>query len=167
MESWRTALLPKYFRNGIILLLVKKSSTTSLNHCYRKLNYVNHYVKTCESFQRQLQLLAAPHRHRRFLCGKLFVSAINLISLHVIGWVLPLSREIWSQMRWSNFEKGFLTCRWVTFLLEPVHSSENEYTGLTNRRIDLTRVKLTKGGRVSKNITKVMNKPSYSVCYVH
>ena len=25
-------------------------------------------------------------------------------------------------------------------------------------------VKLTKGGRVSKNITKVMNKPSYSIC---
>ena len=28
----------------------------------------------------------------------------------------------------------------------------------------LHRVKLTKGGRVSKNITKNMNKPSYSVC---
>ena len=65
--------------------------------------------------------------------------AINVTSIHVIGWVLPLCREIWSQMRWSNFEKGFFTCKWVTFLLEPVHSSESECTGWTNRRIVLTK----------------------------
>ena len=141
MESWRIALLPKYFRNGITLLLAKKSSKTSLNHCYRKLHFANHYVKACESLRRQLQLLAALHRHRQFLCGKRFVPVINVTSVHVIGWVLPLCREIWFQMRWSNFEKNmhsfasflgeFFTTFWIltgfsSFLLEPVYSSESE-----------------------------------------
>ena len=66
--------------------------------------------------------------------------AINVTSIHVIGWVLPLCREIWSQMRWSNFEKVyFFSLSGLTFLLEPVHSSESECTGWTNRRIDLTK----------------------------
>ena len=80
--------------------------------------------------------------------------AINVTSIHVIGWVLPLCREIWFQMRWSNFEKNmhsfasflgeFFTIFWIltgfsSFLLEPVHSSESECTGWTNRRIDLTK----------------------------
>ena len=63
--------------------------------------------------------------------------AINVTSIHVIGWVLPLCREIWSQMRWSNFEKVFSEV--ISFLLEPVHSPESECISWTNRRIVLTK----------------------------
>ena len=79
---------------------------------------------------------------------------MNITSIHVIGWVLPLCREIWFQMRWSNFEKNmnsfasflgeFFTIFWIltgfsSFLLEPVHSSESEFNNWTNRRIVLTK----------------------------
>ena len=87
MESWRIALLPKYLRNGRILLLVKKSSTTSLNHCYRKLNYLNQFVKACESLQRQLQLFSCTPSTSSFLCGKLFAlrHQRNLYSCYGLG----------------------------------------------------------------------------------
>ena len=87
MESWRIALLPEYFKNGIISLLVKKSSTTSLNHCYRKLHSLNHYVKACESLQRQLQLLSCTPSISSFLYGKLFAlrHQHNLYSCYWLG----------------------------------------------------------------------------------
>ena len=63
--------------------------------------------------------------------------AINVTSIHAVGWVFPLCREIWFQMRWSNFGKIFLLLLFAfqTSLLEPAHSSE--CTGWTNRRIAL------------------------------
>ena len=156
MEFWRVALYSEVFQkksfycshtarewnvfNGI-LLLVKKSSTTSLNHCHRKLHSGNHYVKACESLQRDNYNFFQLHPADivDILVENVSLPAINVTSIHVIGWVLPLCREIWLQMRWSNFENA---CFWVassSFLLEPVHSSESECTGWTNRRIVLTK----------------------------
>ena len=94
-------------------------------------------LKLANRFRDNYNFLAAPRRHHHFFVESFSLSAINVTSIHVIGWVLPLCREIWSQMRWSNFEKVFSEV--ISFLLEPVHSSESECTGWTNRRIVLTK----------------------------
>jgi len=61
--------------------------------------------------------LAAPRRHHHFFVENFSLSAINITSIHVIGWVLPLCRETWSQMRWSNFEKVYFLRLTANYML--------------------------------------------------
>ena len=88
-SSEELLFLPKYF-------IVKKSSTTFLNHCHRKLHSGNHCVKACESLQRDNYNFFQLHpADIVYILVKTFASpAINVTSIHVIGWVLPLCREI-------------------------------------------------------------------------
>ena len=79
-----------------ILLLVKNSSTTSLNHCHRKLHYGNNCVKACKSLQRDNYKFFQLHPAIivDILVENFSFPAINVTSIHFIGWVLPLCREI-------------------------------------------------------------------------
>merc|ERR1712153_244331 len=91
--------------------LVKKSSKTSLNHCYRKLHYVNHYVKACESLQRQLQLFSCTPSTSSFLCGKLFAlrHQHNLYSCYWLGSSLVPGNLISDEM--IKFREGLFFLR--------------------------------------------------------
>jgi len=51
-------------------------------------------LKLANRFRDNYNFLAAPRRHHHFFVESFSLSAINVTSIHVIGWVLPLCREI-------------------------------------------------------------------------